>query len=305
MIGPLLAAQSARFARVDPLLPPAVAPPNGEALVAALPDGERAAGVVTRTEHQPGSPPALWSALEVWELHPLLGGLDGRALDVLLRRWAAVLARATPGPDSACVVSWPSRDVAVGGALLAHGFVPLSVLAVRTGPPAPPRETGLVVRRGTRADLEFLVDSAMAELAYSAEVGGAVVRPEARAIKHAALSVHLAQGDPVWLAERNGVPVGHAEGWHTVSAPATWAETRVPHGRWGYLNCVSVAATARGTGVGSALVDAAHADLSGEGVSGVFLYYNPPNPLSPVFWARRGYRPLWTVWELRPASALR
>jgi hypothetical protein len=40
-------------------------------------------------------------------------------------------------------------------------------------------------------------------------------------------------------------------------------------------------------------------------VVGHFLHYNPPNPLSSVFWPRQGYRPLWTQWELRPAGALR
>ncbi|MCG8918809.1 GNAT family N-acetyltransferase [Actinokineospora sp. PR83] len=305
MTGPLLAAQSTRFAGLDPLLPAAVAPPGGEALVAALPDGERVAAVLTRTEHGPGTAPALWSALDVRELHPLLGAAPGAALDVLLRRWAAVLARAAPGPDSSCVVTWPSRDVVASEALLAHGFVPLSVLAVRVGPAPGTRPSAVTVRRATAADLDFLVDSAVAEVEYSSRVGGAVLRPRARAVKRAALRVHLAQEDPVWLAERGGEPVGHAEGWQTVSAPGSWAETRVRHGRWGYLNCLSVVPSARGTGVGRALADAAHADLLSGGAVGMFLYYNPPNPLSPVFWSRQGYRPLWTVWELRPATALR
>jgi hypothetical protein len=45
--------------------------------------------------------------------------------------------------------------------------------------------------------------------------------------------------------------------------------------------------------------------LHRRGATGTFLYFNPPNPLASVFWARQGYRPLWTNWELRPASALR
>jgi hypothetical protein len=48
-----------------------------------------------------------------------------------------------------------------------------------------------------------------------------------------------------------------------------------------------------------------HATFAAAGVRGSYLYYNPPNPLSSVFWPRQGYRPLWTVWEARPASALR
>src|SRR5256714_3460517 len=68
----LLQAQSARFAGLDPVLPAAVTPPDGDVITAALPDGERVAGVVVRTSLEPGSIGTLWSALDVWELHPLL-----------------------------------------------------------------------------------------------------------------------------------------------------------------------------------------------------------------------------------------
>lgn len=303
MTAALLRAQSTRFAGLDPLLPPAVDPPPGDLLTAALPDGERVSAVLTRTLVQPGTPQTLWSAAEVFELHPLLGAADGSALEPLLRQWQSKLA--VTGADTACVVTWPSRDAAAVKVLLAHGFVPLSVLAVRTAPPPPGDPApGVVVRRATRADLDVLVESALAEVAYSAQVGGAVPRPDARAVKRAALRAHLSQGDPIWLAERDGVAVGHAECWHTDSIPGSWAETRVRHGRWGYVNCLSVLPDARHAGVGRTLMDVAHAELRPRTV-GSFLYYNPPNPLSPVFWARQGYRPLWTVWEVRPATALR
>ncbi|GLZ36747.1 GNAT family N-acetyltransferase [Actinokineospora sp. NBRC 105648] len=306
MTAPLLHAQSARFAGLDPLLPAAVEPPPGDTLTAALPDGRRVAGVLCRTVLTPGTPQTLWSASEVWELHPLLGAAGGSGMAALLRRWPSVLARMSPGLDSACVVNWPSRDAESTGALLAHGFVPLAVLAVRTGlaeQTAP--ETGVRVRRAVAGDLDVLVDSAMAEVRYSSQVGGAVPRPGAERIKRETLRAHLAQADPMWVAERDGVPVGHVEGWHTTSTPGSWAETRVPHGRWAYVNCLSVLPEARGSGVGRALMAQAHRELLVPGTAGAFLYYNPPNPLSPVFWARQGYRPLWTVWEVRPAGALR
>ncbi|GAA2980843.1 GNAT family N-acetyltransferase [Actinokineospora diospyrosa] len=306
MTAPLVRAQSARFAALDPLLPAAVDPPPGEVITAALADGERVAGVITKTSADPGTPQTLWSAAQVWELHPLVGAAGGPGVDALLRRWPSIVARVSPGRDSACVVTWPSRDVEATAALLAHGFVPLAVLAVRTGGARPGGEpAGAVVRRATAADLDALVVSAMAEVAYSSLVGGAVLRPGAANIKRETLRRHLAQGDPVWIAEVDGVPVGHVEGWHTSSTPGSWAETRVKHGRWGYVNCLSVLPSARGTGVGRALMDVAHAALLGPGTVGSFLYYNPPNPVSPVFWARQGYRPLWTVWETRPAGAVR
>ncbi|WP_091448729.1 GNAT family N-acetyltransferase [Actinokineospora iranica] len=305
MTAGLLRAQTARFAGLDPLLPAAVEPPPGDLLAADLPDGGRVAGVLTRTALAPGTPQTLWSATEVWELHPLLGAVGGAGMDALLRRWPTVLARVFPGRDSSCVVHWPSRDTEATAALLAHGMVPLSVLAVRPPRPAerPFRSAGVEVRTAGPADLDALVASAMAEVEYSSRVGGAILRAGAAEIKREALLRHVEQGDPVWLAERGGEVVGHAEGWHTDSTPGSWAETRVRHGRWGYVNCLSVTPSARGTGVGRALMDVVHAELVG--AAGSFLYYNPPNPLSPVFWARQGYRPLWTVWEIRPAGALR
>ncbi len=304
VIEPLLRAQSARFAGLDRLLPAAVEPPAGELLTAALPDGERVAGVLTSQVLDPQTPQALWSAARVWELHPLLGDHGGDAMDTLLRRWPAALRGVAAELDSACVLTWPSRDTEATRALLAHGLVPLSVLAVRTEPAAAAGADPMV-RRARPADLDVLVELAVAEVAYSARVGGAVLREHAAAVKREALRTHLDQGDPVWLAERDGVAVGHLEGWHTDSTPGSWAETRVRHGRWGYVNCLSVLPSARGTGVGRALAGAAHAELLGAGAAGAFLYYNPPNPLSPVFWSRQGYRPLWTVWEVRPATALR
>ena len=40
----LLQAQSARFAGLDPVLPAAVTPPDGDVITAALPDGSRRDG---------------------------------------------------------------------------------------------------------------------------------------------------------------------------------------------------------------------------------------------------------------------
>ncbi|CRK56148.1 hypothetical protein [Alloactinosynnema sp. L-07] len=298
MTAALLRAQSAWFACLDPLLPSAVEPPAGEVV---QPDGSPAVGVLVRTLLEPGTPQTLWSAMDVTELHPIMGDTDD--LDPLLRAARPTLRDAA---DSSFVVIWPSRDIRAARALLAHGLVPLSVLAARTAHAGPVAEVpGLSIRRAGTADLPALTESAMAELTYSHQVGGAFLRPNAPAIKRAALSTHLLQGDPVWIAERDGRVVGHAEGWHTDSVPGSWAETRVRHGRWGYVNCLSVRADARGTGVGRALMDVVHAELLGEPSVGAFLYYNPPNPVSPAFWSRQGYRPLWTVWEIRPASALR
>ncbi len=302
--GALLEAQAARFERVDPLLPAAVVPPEGDVLTAALPDGERVAGVVVHDRYAAGSPATLWSARDVWELHAMVGASGGTGMDALLRELLRVLGRRAAGADSACLVTWPSRDVEVTRTLLAHGFVPLSSLAVRTADPGEEPGDGVTVRLATIRDLTVALELELAELTYSAQVGAAIVRPNARRIKRAALARHLEQGDPVWLAEQDGVVVGLAH-CRVVDAAGTLTGTRLRAGRWGYVNCVSVRAEVRGTGVGRRLMAVAHRELAGLGATGTFLYYNPPNPLASVFWPRQGYRPLWTIWEVRPASGLR
>jgi GNAT superfamily N-acetyltransferase len=300
-------AQAARFAGLDPLLPQAAADPDGDVLTAAVPSGHRVVGVLTRAVHGPGAAPSLWSARDSWEMFPLVGDEPGPGLDALLRAWRQLLDRSgVPDEDSACVVTWPSRDAEASHVLLAHGFQPLSVLAVRRPDhEESPFRNSLVIRDATMHDLDVAVTLALAELAYSAMVGGSIMRPDAAAIKRSALSYRISRGDPVWLAERDGVAMGLAECWLTEAEPGTRRRFPVPPGRWGYVNSVSVLPGARGTGVGRAMMSWAHRELTRAGAVGTYLYYNPPNPLSSVFWPRQGYRPLWTIWETRPAGALR
>jgi len=302
--GGLLDAQTTRFERVDPLLPPAASPPEGHVLTAAMGNGDRVAGVLSYSSFPPGTATTLWSALELYELHPLLGATGGAGMDVLLREWRHALARRQAGQDSACLLTWPSRDAEAAKPLLAHGFVPLTNLAVRVGGvPTPP--PGLSIRLATAADLDVVLALEMAELAYSALVGAAIVRPDAERVKREALARHVDQGDPIWLAERDGVVAGVAHCRLMDVTARGLTATRLRPGRWGYVNCVSVAEPFRGTGVARELMAVALHELYRRGATGTFLYYNPPNPLASVFWARQGYRPLWTSWELRPATALR
>ncbi|MEU7480594.1 GNAT family N-acetyltransferase [Lentzea sp. NPDC042327] len=300
----LVAAQSARFAALDPLLPPAAElPRDGHVLTAALPDGTRVAGVVCHDSFEPHSTTRLWSAAEVWELVPLVGTAQG--MDALLTRFRRYLDEVDIGEDTACVVHWPSRDTVAARAFLDHGMVPLSVLGVRLRTPHPHFPRTVAIRRATPGDLDGVVELSLAELRYSSLVGSTIVRPEAPALKRRALAERLNNASPIWLAERDGVAVALAECAVVASEPGTAAAQRLPRGRWGYVNCVSVLPGARGTGIGQQLVAHVHQELHRLGTVGTYLYYNPPNPLSSVFWPRQGYRPLWTVWEVRPASALR
>ncbi|MEU5694504.1 GNAT family N-acetyltransferase [Actinosynnema sp. NPDC020468] len=301
----LVEAQSTRFAGLDPLLPAVPEPPEGEVLTAALPDGTRVAGVLAHQVHERRSAARLWSATEVWELTPLLGGAGAAGMDALLRAWRRRMDAANPAAhDSACVLTWPSRDVEATGVLMDHGLVPLTVFAVRRGA-SPPHPGTVQIRRAKPSDLDTVLALALTELRYSALVGATVNRPEAVELKRRTLAERLASGGPAWLAERDGVAVGLAECALVTAEPGNWAGHRLPAGRWGYVNCVSVLPGARGAGVGRQLMAHAHRELSRLGTVGTYLYYNPPNPLSSVFWPRQGYRPLWTVWEVRPAGALR
>ncbi len=306
--GRLLAEQRARFAALDRLLPVPQPPPDGHVVTTATADGARVAGTLVRLSWPVGTLPRLWSAAEVAELHPLLGAVGGDGMDALLATARERLTGLAPlGEDSACVLTWPSRDVAASRALLDHGMVPLSVIAVRIARAMdrrPPAE-GLTVRLAGPADLPGCVRLALAELAYSAHVGGGRLRPNAEGLKQASLRDRFDRGDPVWVAERDGELLGMAEcGW-TDSHPGTWAGSRLQPGRWGYVNCAFVSPGAREQGVGRALLAATHRGLQGADVVGSYLYFNPANPLSSVFWPRQAYRPLWTIWEVRPAAALR
>ena len=317
----LLDAQCARLSALDPALPETyLLPRGGEPIMAELRDGSAVAGLIAHTSYEPGSLHRLWSATETFELFPLVGDHPQEGMDALLAAWRRRLAElGDQGEDSGCLVTWPSRDVRATRTFLDHGFVPMSCLAVRppsrVDEPINTKLSGTVkVRRAGPADLEAVVELSLAELEYAALVGSAVVRDDAVQLKRKAAQLRLHSpskvgtgqmgGDPVWLAEQDGVPIALAEcGWiDTGSQPAGH---RLRPGKWGYVNCVSVLEQARGTGIGQHLMALAHNEFARAGAVGSYLYYHPANPLSPVFWARQGYRPLWTMWEVRPVSALR
>jgi ribosomal protein S18 acetylase RimI-like enzyme len=301
----LLDAQAAHFRATDALLPAPVPPPGGAPVGAVDADGRPVLALLHEVVHDPDSLPSLWSALHTQQLYPLVG--SGAAIDPLLRRWHDLVAdRPDQGVDSSCLVTWPSRDVAATRDLLRHGLAPLTVLAVRTtsaGRP-PPREVDVRVRAAEPADLPAMLRLAMAELEYSAHLGATVLRPNALELKENSLRQWFISGAPALLAELDGAVLGMAQyRWSRIDESST--PRLLPNGMWGYLNCLSVLPAARGRGIGQRLMTEVHAHLDRQGVPGAYLYYNPPNPLSSVFWPRHGYRPLWTLWEARPARALR
>lgn len=304
----LRAIQAERLAAVDPLLPPLPADPtDGEAvtLTATLAGGAEVRGLLRHQVLQPGTPFTLWSAMSCWELFPQVGAEPGAGMAALTQAWRRHMETVERQPDdSACLVRWPSRDTVGSGPLLRRGFLPVAVLAVRTGGAEPFAAPDITVRRATLGDLDAAVRIAMAEMSYSVSVGNTVLRPDAADIRRTSLARRINQGDPILLAELDGEPVGLADcSVHESDPVRGWS--LVPAGRWGYVGMLSVLPGVRGSGVGRALVAVAHREFANAGATGSYLYYNPPNPLSSVFWPRQGYRPLWTTWELRPAWALR
>lgn len=306
-------AQARRWAELDPALPVpgALADPP---ITARLPDGEGVQCGVYRAVYDANTVQSLWMPRVVWEATPLLGdmGVAGMAaaLDGL-RRWfdTEVAADEFGGADTAVELYWPSRDVDVAPALFQHGFVPMSVLAVRSHGAScaavSGAGSGVVVRRATLSDLDELVALQHEELRYSLRVIGGTMRDNATELitTNMRRSVHFS--GRVLLAESGGVAVGAADCGLARAADGTWIQRRLPAGQWGYIGTLSVSSDARGTGVGGALAEAAHQMLDVDAERGTFLFYDLANPLSTVFWPRKGYRPLWTKWVCKPAALLR
>jgi len=106
-----------------------------------------------------------------------------------------------------------------------------------------------------------------------------------------------------WLAEH----AGHAVGLLVAQPPqdSGWIAGMTSAAPAAYLQTMFVDSRERGTGIGAALVRHLHARLDAAGVAVTLLHHSQVNPLSAPFWYRMGYRPLWTSWEARPATALR
>lgn len=281
-----LAGQARRWAALDPLLPAPVAPAgeprSGPGWSAGL------------AAHAPAAddPALLSSAATSLEVTAVLGDDPGAGLRALL---PVALAEAAAVPGRATVLSWPSRDVTATRVLLDHGFAALTVVAVAERPAG---RAGDGIRTAVPDDLATVLALVLAERAYSVLTGSAVARAGDAALLEAELAGRLSGAGTVWLAERDGRTVGVLDGGLGYAAPGSWLATRLPLGVWGAVHHCGVVEGARGSGVGRALVEHAHAAFSA--AQGVALHYHPANPLSSVFWPRRGYRPLWTVWEHRP-----
>jgi GNAT superfamily N-acetyltransferase len=303
-----------RWQAVDSLLPDPSAMPAGcgEPVVAGT-EGRHIAGLgICVHQHVPAeSLNQTWGPADRFTLVPRLTGQDiSVTTDELLARWRDHLAGigATRGTDTSATVVWPTRDITGVRSLLRHGLQALTVIAARrrpNGPPARPRDAfGVTIRPAGPEDEEQVLDLELRLIRYDMHFGGPVWRPATQSLVRADIRDGLRrQTNWTWLAERGGRAVGllvaqppQESGWiagMTSRAPAA------------YLQTMFVDSRERGTGIGSALVRTLHAQLDTQGVDVTLLHHSQVNPLSGPFWNRMGYRPLWTSWEARPATALR
>ena len=323
---------AARLTALDPLLPESVELPSGPDPVA----GDHGGGCGTvfvvggssgssgssgegdaiawceHKFHEPESPSLTWSNARQFLLRPVLAGPEVTApLDDLLRQWCVHLAGIAEADDedSAAVVRWPSRDIEGVRALQRHGLVPHSVTAARVTPegrrePDPPAPDGVSVRRAGPADVDLVAELSQELVRYEAHFGNLHMRPWTERALHQEAAELLAQPEPwAWLADRDGKAVGLLSATRPESA--TWIAPQVRLAPAAYLGEMFVRPAERGSRVAALLTSQFHDAVSAAGVAVTLLHYGHVNPLSGPFWSRQGYRPLWTIWEARPARALR
>jgi GNAT superfamily N-acetyltransferase len=229
-------------------------------------------------------------------------------MDVLLERWGEHLASLpeADAADTAAMITWPSREDSGVRALLEHGMQPIEVIAARPArrTVAAPDVAGVTIREAGPGDVEAVTEMAVRVIAYDARFGATVLRPATESLVRGDAQTALARRPSwTWLAERRGRPVGLV----AVQPPqdAAWVAGMAGHSPAAYLEAGFVVPAERGSGTAAALVRHAHGFLDAEGIAVTLLHYALANPRSGPFWARMGYRPLWTSWQARPAAALR
>lgn len=332
-----------RWQAADPLLPVPDDLPEGcgPPMVARGASGRPVGLAVCRHQEIPDdSISQTWGTAARFVLTARVGQADAEpVVDQLLSQWRDHLAVVPEAgkDDTAALLYWPSRDITGIRPLLRHGLQPLAVIAARqlgrhgdlpgaarpsswTRPRPAGRADRLTIRQAGPGDEAAVTGFELGVVDYEAHFGGAVRRPATRSLIRAEVRARLRR--PVtwtWLADRPAGPKAGLEGGREggqATGPAGMIVVQQPQettwitGLTGtcpavYLPTAYVAEPQRGTGVGGALVRYVHEYLDAAGIQAILLHYALVNPVSGPFWSQMGYRPLWTIWETRPASALR
>lgn len=305
-IDAIVTGHARRLRTTDTLLPPP-APwgDDADATRITVPGG---AALATCSRVDVTSDAALWRPVTEYRLDVRLAeGAPGKAMGALLAEWERVLDKDADAsePDTAAVVTRPSRDTIGSEELLRHRFAPARVLAARladrlgSGPVAVP---GVRIRCAEPADLDTAVRLQLELRRYDAQFGLVRRRDGERDRITEQTRELLTQTTIVpalWIAELYGKPLGLV---HIQLPPASdWVSGHVAATRVGYLASLNVAEQARSTGVGSALTAHAHQVFDEAGIDVVLLHHALANPRSTPFWYAHGYRPLWTSWYRLPA----
>jgi GNAT superfamily N-acetyltransferase len=319
----LLTQATRRWQAADPLLPwPTLPAGCGPVLIGEGPGGRlAAAGTCEHWAGEPGSLELAWGAARRFRLTACVAGAGGPdvtdGLDRLLARWRDHLA-GVPGagdPDTAAVVTWPSRDIGGIAALRRRGLAPSEVIAARLAgrhvPDASASQPADVlsldrvrIRRAEPADLDVVTRLGLQVVRYDAHFTSVTERLGTEAALEYEAAGWLASASPwTWLAERRGRPVGLLSAERPPAA--AWIAPLAAVAPAAYLMLMFVAPGERGRGTGAALASHFHREADASGVAVTLLHHGVLNPLSAPFWSRQGYRPLWTTWEATPARAIR
>ena len=337
-VGEVTARHAAVLAGLDPLLaaPGALVADDDVRTLTVRVGGSVGVGQARFSEAAPDAEAALWGPLRSHRLMAHLAGPDrGAALAALLDEWEPVLGElAEPGDlDCGASMTVPSRDTDTALPLLRKGFAPLTVIAARlrptvpgtmvpgqTGPgpttpdptspgPTEPDSTGLDpdgslgrVRVATAEDLDVMVELAVELQHVDAAFGMVTERPASPSILRAGIDAQLRRApDLTWVGLDDD---GRVAGFAQVQPPAEngWLAAAVAGPPPAYFGYLYVRPDRRGAGLGAALVDAAHRAIDADPTAAVtVLHHALPSPYSTPFWARHGYRPLWTAYQRRPA----
>ena len=308
-----LRAMGERYRAIDPQLPERGFADGARLLVAG--DPAHAYGASTVERFAEADAEAIWGAARRAALELRWDG-DAEAVEEMLAEWIAEVRPELAGPapggdtsdwDSALTVTVPSRDSGLVRPLLSQGFAVVDIEAIRitrraadaTGALERLERTGVSLRPATLADAGLIAEMDTELLEHETQHGGVTARPGATDTLRAGIEERLSEDlDWTWIAAQGGVDVGYL----SIEVGKDRHLERVSGGGpVAFVQAMYLRPGVRGGGIGEAIVDFGHGRLEEAGYDRILLNYSALNPRSGPFWCRMGYRPLWSVWQRRPA----